>query len=108
MKKYECAVCGYIYDPEEGDADGGIPAGTAFENFPKIGFARFAERLRASSTRRIDRRVKNAHMRRFQRTLSVNVRQVRLPPQDSGALHLGIFDPPGTGPVTGPCRMKHD
>jgi rubredoxin len=35
MKKYECAVCGYIYDPEEGDADGGIPAGTAFEKLPE-------------------------------------------------------------------------
>ena len=35
MKKYECAVCGYIYDPEEGDSDGGIPAGTAFEKLPE-------------------------------------------------------------------------
>ncbi len=34
MKKYECAVCGYIYDPEEGDSDGGIPAGTSFEKLP--------------------------------------------------------------------------
>jgi rubredoxin len=35
MKKYECAVCGYVYDPEEGDSDGGIPAGTAFEKLPE-------------------------------------------------------------------------
>jgi rubredoxin len=35
MKKYECTVCGYIYDPEEGDSDGGIPAGTAFEKLPE-------------------------------------------------------------------------
>jgi rubredoxin len=35
MKKFECAVCGYIYDPEEGDSDGGIPAGTAFEKLPE-------------------------------------------------------------------------
>lgn len=34
MKKYRCKVCGYIYDPELGDPDGGIPAGTAFENLP--------------------------------------------------------------------------
>jgi rubredoxin len=30
MKKYECTVCGYIYDPETGDPDGGIASGTAF------------------------------------------------------------------------------
>lgn len=32
MKKYICTVCGYIYDPEEGDADGGVAPGTAFED----------------------------------------------------------------------------
>lgn len=31
MKKYECTVCGYIYDPEAGDPDSGIAPGTAFE-----------------------------------------------------------------------------
>lgn len=31
MKKYRCLVCGYIYNPEEGDPDGGIPPGTPFE-----------------------------------------------------------------------------
>ncbi len=35
MKKYKCLPCGYIYDPAEGDADGGIPAGTAFEDIPE-------------------------------------------------------------------------
>lgn len=34
MAKYECLVCGYIYDPEVGDADAGIAAGTAFEDLP--------------------------------------------------------------------------
>ena len=34
MKKYICIPCGYIYDPAEGDPDGNIPAGTAFENLP--------------------------------------------------------------------------
>jgi rubredoxin len=33
-KKYECTVCGYIYDPEEGDTDNGIKAGTAFKDLP--------------------------------------------------------------------------
>ncbi|MEK7375572.1 MAG: rubredoxin [Candidatus Margulisiibacteriota bacterium] len=34
MKKYECTVCGYIYEPEKGDPDGGIAVGTAFEAIP--------------------------------------------------------------------------
>jgi len=32
--KYQCSVCGYIYDPEKGDPDGGIAPGTAFEDIP--------------------------------------------------------------------------
>jgi len=31
MAKYECTVCGYVYDPELGDPDGGIKPGTPFE-----------------------------------------------------------------------------
>jgi len=34
MEKYVCVVCGYIYDPEEGDPDSGIDPGTAFEDIP--------------------------------------------------------------------------
>jgi rubredoxin len=34
MDKYECSVCGYVYDPEEGDPDNGINPGTAFEDLP--------------------------------------------------------------------------
>ena len=34
MDKYECSVCGYVYDPAEGDPDGGIEAGVAFANLP--------------------------------------------------------------------------
>ncbi len=34
MKKYECSVCGYVYDPAEGDPDSGIAPGTAFEDLP--------------------------------------------------------------------------
>lgn len=34
MDKYRCTVCGYVYDPEMGDADNDIPAGTAFEDLP--------------------------------------------------------------------------
>lgn len=31
MKKYVCDVCGYIYDPAEGDPDAGVAAGTDFD-----------------------------------------------------------------------------
>jgi rubredoxin len=29
-----CEACGYIYAPADGDPDGGIPPGTAFEQIP--------------------------------------------------------------------------
>jgi rubredoxin len=35
MKKYVCSVCGYIYDPADGDPDSGISPGTAFEDIPE-------------------------------------------------------------------------
>jgi len=35
MKRYECPDCGYIYDPEIGDEENGIPAGTSFEDLPE-------------------------------------------------------------------------
>lgn len=34
-KKYQCKVCGYVYDPEEGDPHSGITPGTAFEDIPE-------------------------------------------------------------------------
>ena len=34
MKKYVCVVCGWVYDPEVGDPEGGIAPGTAFEDIP--------------------------------------------------------------------------
>jgi rubredoxin len=35
MEKWECIVCGYIYDPEIGDPDNKIPAGTPFGELPE-------------------------------------------------------------------------
>ncbi len=35
MDKYVCEVCGYVYDPELGDPDGKIDAGTPFEAIPE-------------------------------------------------------------------------
>ena len=34
MDKYVCDKCGYVYNPSDGDASAGIPAGTAFESLP--------------------------------------------------------------------------
>ncbi len=35
MKKYECPVCGYTYDPSDGDSASDIEPGTAFEDLPE-------------------------------------------------------------------------
>jgi rubredoxin len=35
MSKYTCSVCGYVYDPDKGDPDNGVAAGTAFEDIPE-------------------------------------------------------------------------
>lgn len=34
MEQWQCASCGYIYDPEAGDPEIGIDPGTAFEDLP--------------------------------------------------------------------------
>jgi rubredoxin len=34
MEKYKCVVCGYIYDPSEGEPEHGIEPGTPFSNLP--------------------------------------------------------------------------
>ena len=33
--KYECTLCGYVYDPAKGDPDNGIEAGTEFNELPE-------------------------------------------------------------------------
>lgn len=35
MMKYKCNVCGFIYDPNDGDPMSGIPPNTPFENLPE-------------------------------------------------------------------------
>jgi rubredoxin len=35
LARYECTVCGYVYDPEIGDSEGGIEPGTPFEELPE-------------------------------------------------------------------------
>jgi len=34
MKKYQCTICGYIYDEEAGCPDQGIAPGTKWEDVP--------------------------------------------------------------------------
>lgn len=34
MDKWRCVPCDYIYDPAEGDSEGGIKPGVAFEDLP--------------------------------------------------------------------------
>ena len=32
--KHECTVCRFVYDPKEGDPEGGVASGTPFEQIP--------------------------------------------------------------------------
>jgi rubredoxin len=34
MEKWQCLICGYIYDPAVGDPDNGVNPGTPFEDLP--------------------------------------------------------------------------
>jgi len=34
MDKWECTICGYIYDPAKGDQENGIKPGIPFEELP--------------------------------------------------------------------------
>ena len=34
MEKWECIICGYIYDPEKGDVENDVEPGTRFEDLP--------------------------------------------------------------------------
>lgn len=35
MDRYVCIVCGYVYDPADGDPESGIEPGTPFEDLPE-------------------------------------------------------------------------
>jgi rubredoxin len=35
MDKYVCQVCGYVYDPKQGDPENGVEPGTPFEKVPE-------------------------------------------------------------------------
>jgi rubredoxin len=35
MKIYKCVVCGFLYDPQQGDPDSGIEPGIEFTDLPE-------------------------------------------------------------------------
>jgi rubredoxin len=35
MQQYQCQVCGYIYDPAQGDPDNNVPPNTPFDTLPR-------------------------------------------------------------------------
>ncbi len=35
MDRYVCNLCGYVYDPVDGDPDNGVAPGTPFEDVPE-------------------------------------------------------------------------
>jgi len=35
MDKFECVLCGYVYDPEVGEIDADIEPGTSFGELPE-------------------------------------------------------------------------
>ena len=35
MEKWECLICGYVYDAEAGDPDNGVDPDTTFEDLPE-------------------------------------------------------------------------
>jgi rubredoxin len=34
MGRYVCTICGYVYDPKNGDPDNGVAPGTKWEDVP--------------------------------------------------------------------------
>jgi rubredoxin len=34
MDRYVCTICGWVYDPEQGDPDNGVAPGTKWEDVP--------------------------------------------------------------------------
>ena len=35
MQRWRCTICGYVYDPAEGDIGNGVAPGTPFEEIPE-------------------------------------------------------------------------
>ena len=35
LEQWTCTCCGYVYDPDIGDPEHGVPPGTAFDDLPE-------------------------------------------------------------------------
>ena len=35
MRCFACEICGYVYDPRDGDLESGVDEGTDFEDLPE-------------------------------------------------------------------------
>ncbi|MFN3383751.1 MAG: rubredoxin [Archaeoglobaceae archaeon] len=35
MAKYQCTVCGYVYNEDEGDPESNVPPGTKWKDLPE-------------------------------------------------------------------------
>ena len=53
MLKWQCELCPYVYDPEVGDPDGGIPPGTPFEVCASLGCKAPSARVTAAARSRL-------------------------------------------------------
>ena len=53
MDKWVCTACGYVYDPAEGDSEGGIAPETAFEDLPDSVLSQLRRRQRILRKTRI-------------------------------------------------------
>ena len=52
MTKWRCTLCGYVYDPEEGDPDNDVDPGTVFEDLPLGPYGNRAPQISAEVFRR--------------------------------------------------------
>lgn len=43
MKKYKCSVCGYVYDPAQGDPDNGVAREQLLKIYQIHGVVQFVE-----------------------------------------------------------------
>ena len=51
MAKYKCSVCGWVYDPETGDPDGGIAPAHHLRKYRMAGNVPYAGQQKANSKR---------------------------------------------------------
>jgi len=51
MKQYQCQICGYIYDPAQGDPDNHVPPNTPFDKVPPEWFVPSAALPKTNSSR---------------------------------------------------------